>query len=511
MLTVDQLVGGTLERIGLRTPDFSGPIPVLPDICDWAEDGHGFYIAETRRPIVLEPHQRTILRKFSEQNVTTGRFRYTTCIYSTIKKSGKTTVSGLYSRWSAETWGSFGEIYNLGNKLPQAQGRAFRKVKQSILLAPPAVREQWEITATRLTHLPSGSEIVALPINDEGEAGSNPSLTVWTELWGYQYEDALRMWDELQPVATRPLSQRFIDTYAGYEGESELLWSLWRLALDEGERVDDELPIAARGNAGLIAYIDTGVAARRMPWQQGDEGRRYYEQQAKSERPHNFARLHLNEWRASVNALLPMPIWDQLVYDRRQLGDNVPVWLAADAAVSGDSMALIAVTVQLEGDAETVYELETWVWEPPKGGKLDYDTTLLPAVESALRRWRVMGVAYDEYQLHSDMTRLAKKYPKVPFYAFPQGAPRVVADTHFVKRVVQEGRFRHTGNPKLRAHIQNADGKELMSGEALRIVKRTETKKIDGAVAASMASEYATELWVPTAQDYSVPKVRIRR
>ncbi|MFA7386073.1 MAG: terminase TerL endonuclease subunit [Thiohalobacteraceae bacterium] len=501
MLTVDSIVDGTLARIGLRAPDLSGPIPALPDICEWAEGERGFYIAETRRPIVLEPHQRTVLRLMTQQHPVSGRFRFTTGMWSTIKKSGKTTISALYSRWAAETWGAFQEIYNLGNKLPQAQGRAFKKVKQSILLAPPAVREQWDITATRMTHLPSGSEIVALPINDEGEAGSNPSLTVWTELWGYQYEVALRMWDELQPVATRPLSQRFIDTYAGYEGESELLWSLWRLALDEGERLDDDLPIYAVESAGLIAYIDTGVAARRMPWQQGEEGRRYYAQQEKSERPHNFARLHLNEWTASINALIPMPVWDGLVYDRRRIRDDVPVWLAADAAVSGDSMALMAVTVS----GDTVIELATWIWEPPQGGKLDYDETLIPAVKAAIERWHVMGVAYDEYQLHSDMTRMAKRYPHIPFFAFPQGAPRMVADTHFVKRV-QEGRFRHTGNPKLRAHVQNADGKEMMGGEALRIVKRSETKKIDGAVTGSMASEYATELWehVDTVYDESV-------
>ncbi|HML23555.1 MAG TPA: terminase large subunit [Aggregatilinea sp.] len=505
-LTAEALVDRTLARLGLKPAVVDPHVTPPPDIVEWAEEC--FYIPETRRPIRFQPHQKTLLRLMTQLQpdpVWAWRFAWTTLMWSTIKKSGKTAISALYARWAAETWGPFQEIYNLGNKLQQAQARAFKRVKMSILLSPPAVQDRWEMTATKLLHKPSGSEITALPINDAGEAGSNQSLTVWTELWGFQYEEALRMWDEMQPVPTRPLSQRFVDTYAGYEGESELLWSLWQLALNEGVRLDDDLPVYGVPAAGLIAYIDTGEAARRMPWQQGEAGRTYYANQKKIERPHNYDRLHNNFWTSSVNALIQMAVWDRLIYERGRVSDDVPVWLAADAAVSGDSMALMAVTVM----GEVVIELETWIWEPPKGGKLDYDETLLPAVEAALQRYRVMGVAYDEYQLHSDMTRLAKRHQSIPFFAFPQGAARVLADTHFVKRV-HEGRFRHTGNTALRQHVQNADGKEQLGGEAIRIVKRTELKKIDAAVTASMASEYATELWehAETVYDESV-RVRI--
>ncbi len=453
----------------------------LPYVVDWAEEY--FFVAETRRPIALMPHQRDILTLFSERR-DDGRFKWTTLIYSTIKKSGKTTVSGLYSRWAAQTWGNFQEVYNLGNKEEQAKGRAFAKVYQSIVLG--GMTKDWEIQKTRMTHLPSGSKIDALPISDEGEAGSNPSLTVWTELWGFQYEKALRMWDEMQPVLTRPLSQRFVDTYAGYEGESHLLKELWDLGLS-GERLIDDLPVYGMPSAGLIAYIDSGEEARRMPWQLGEEGKRYYERAQATERPHNYRRLHLNEWASSVNALVEMAVWDSLAIDPLPLLQRVVI--GVDASVSGDCTAMVVVGYE----NNLLYEIETKIWSPPEGGKIDYALTLRPALVQAFGRWQVVEVAYDPYQLHDLITQLAKEFTAISFYEFNQGTERVQADTALVNHI-RQGTMRHTGNPQLREHVQNADSKEVQGGEALRIIKREATRKIDAIVAMSQAMKRALEV-----------------
>ena len=484
-----------------------GSMPILPDVCDWAEEY--FYLAESRRPIVLEPHQKRILRLMTAQRPD-GRFRWTTALYSVIKKSGKTTVSAAVGRWAAETWGPFQEVYNLGNKLKQAKERAFRKIRQSIELSPPHRRALWEIQETQLTHTPSGSIIQALPISDAGESGGNQSVTLWTELWGFQYEEALRMWDEMQPVLTRPLSLRFVDTYAGYESESDLLKSVWNLALnDDGTladgavRLDDELPVYGVPAAGLIAYIDQGAAARRMPWQQGDFGRQWYVQQRQSERLHNYFRMHENRWVSSINALVPAELWDRLVFNRQAVTDDVSVWLAADASIRRDCAALSAVTVY----RDLVLELGTWVWEWDGDEKgIDYDTTLIPQIEAALKRFKVMGVAYDEFQLHQPMTALSKHYTGIPFYPFPQGSERLRADTNLLTRI-NESKLRHSGNPVLKQHVLNAAAKEQMGGQAIRIIKRTQrktntfggelvtAKPIDAVIALSMAAHYATELW----------------
>lgn len=455
-------------------------IPDIPDICDWAEDR--FYVIETSRPIVLQPHQKDILRLFTERRPD-GGFKWRNCLYSTIKKSGKTTISALYARWAAETWGAYQEVYNLGNKLGQAQERAYKTVRRSIELAPNREKYEWELQTRRMTHLTSGSFIEALPVSGAGEAGGNQSLTVWTELWGFQYEDALLMWDELKPVLTRPLSQRFVDTYAGFKNESELLWTIWQNGL-EGERLHDELPVYGNEAAGLIAYIDTGIEARRMPWQQGEVGEQYFREQERTERPENVQRHHYNYWADNTSALISVPLWDRLMIGEDDPKPGQEVILAADASVSGDCTALVAVAYHAATD--TTYEVETHIWTPPKGGKLDYDETITKEMEAMFTRYRVRGVAYDPYQLHDVMTRAAKRYPRTEFYAFPQGGERVQADTALVTRI-QQDKLRHTGNKVLREHVQNANGK-ASGDDAIRIVKRASDKHVDGVVALSMGS-----------------------
>ena len=179
------------EAIEEAADVLSGTVPVqtipdLPPIDEWAEDN--FFIVETKRPIVLQPVQRTVLKEFTRRR-DDGRFLYATLLYSTIKKSGKTTIGGLYQRWACETWGDYGECYHMGNKLGQAMERAFRLTKISIELGGARYMKDWDISKTRLTHIPTNSFIKALPVNAAGEAGGNQRLTTWTELHGYKYDE----------------------------------------------------------------------------------------------------------------------------------------------------------------------------------------------------------------------------------------------------------------------------------------------------------------------------------
>jgi hypothetical protein len=449
-----------------------------------------------------------------------GRFRWKTCLYSTIKKSGKTTIAGLYQRWAAECWGDFGEIYHLGNKQKQAQERAFKFTRYSIQLAPKRERAEWDIQSLKMTYMPNESFIQALPVNAAGEAGGNQRLTTWTELHGYVYEENERMFTEMQPVPTQLLSQRFCESYAGYEGESLLLWRLWETGF-EGERLHDEYPIFGNEAAGLIAYIDQGIEARRLPWQLGDVGKQYYAEQERTELPHEFRRVHHNEWVNAQNAFIEVAMWDGLEGPPHGGETGVlRVVIGADASVSGDCTALSVVAYDAEDDV--IEEIATVIWEPSGGMKLDYAETLKPE----LRRWldgptlalskhgegtgiavRVVCVAYDEYQLHDLMTQIAKEFDRTAFFAFPQGGERLKADTSLLNRI-RQGRLVHSGNQRLREHVQNADGK--VSGDsAIRIIKRKESKPVDGLVALSMAAWKAAEL-LKKVEGQSVRQVRAK-
>jgi len=77
---------------------------------------------------------------------------------------------------------------------------------------------------------------------------------VFDELWGYTSERARRLYDELVPVPTRLISCRLTVTYAGFEGESELLHELYRRGLAQPEIAPSlyagEARAAMRGRVG---------------------------------------------------------------------------------------------------------------------------------------------------------------------------------------------------------------------------------------------------------------------
>ena len=481
------------------------------DVVAWAN--LNFYIPDPPGPIVLEPHQEAVLRLIENRGLD-GRHRFTTAVYSTPKKSGKTTIAALIARYRAETGGPHQEIYCVANDLEQAQGRVFQAARTSIEMSP-GWKKCWRTSDRELRHLPTGSVIKAIPNDYKGEAGANPSLTVWTELWGYESERSRRLWEELTPVPTRD-STRLVETYAGFEGESELLWDLYEQGALQGRRLnawdlhelaevglmvfeeapnpDSTVPIWINDVASLLVYWDSDHWARRMPWQKGEEGRAYYAEQEQSLRPCTFRRLHLNQWAASEDSFVPMEWWDACRDSHPlQPGERTPLVMGLDAAVSGDCFGLVVVSRHPHRHTDIAVRLVR-KWDPPPGGAINY-----AGPESVIRelcaRYHVVYVVYDPFQLHDLATRINRE-THTWIKAFPQGTERLTADK-MLYDLIRDQRVFHDGNLDLREHIQNANAKlEKEQDSKLRIVKKSQNRKIDLAVALSMACSECLRLYL---------------
>src|SRR6266850_65797 len=130
---------------------------------------------------------------------------------------------------------------------------------------------------------------------------------------GYTSESSTRLWEDLTPVPTRKNSIRFISTYAGFEGESGLLWDLYKQVVSkdehpegQGERLHPDLPIYANREARIFAYWDHEP---RMPWQTES----YYASQKKTLRPGTYLRLHRNQWATAEEIFITPEMWDPCV------------------------------------------------------------------------------------------------------------------------------------------------------------------------------------------------------
>jgi len=158
-----------------------------------------------------------------------------------------------------------------------------------------------------------------------------------------------------------------------------------------------------------------------------------------------------------------------------------PIVIGMDAGVSGDCFGIVAVSRETQTDNVSVRYSRKWT--PPKGGTLDF-----AGPEAEIRRLcaghNVIEIAYDPYQLHDMATRLRNE-GLTYFRAVGQTQDRLVADKQLYD-VIRDRRIRHSGEPDLTEHIQNANAKT--EGDKLRLVKRAEHMKIDLAVALSMAT-----------------------
>jgi phage terminase large subunit-like protein len=461
------------------------------DVVAWGE--RNFTIEDRSNPltgeelgpglVILTEHQKRILRAALQRDKQ-GRFRWTTIVYSAPKKSGKTRIAALVAAWLTQYAGAYSEVYCLANDGKQSADRVLAAIKKAIALGPHL--KQWRDLKVKIT-LPSGAFIEAVPVDPTGEAGANPTGTFWSEMWGFRLSAKERLWTEFTIPPTRfGRAIRWVESYAGYVGESPVLEQLYDQGVNQGRRHPrfPDLPVYINDRARLFCYWDH---TPRMVWQTPE----YYQAERATLTEDEFRRVHRNEWVSSIAQAIPIERWDAC-HDPKlpPLGPRAPVILAVDLSVSGDSTALAAASPHpfRKDHQPAIRAVE--VWRPPPGGKIDYSQTIEPALKRWCNNYNVVCVAYDEYQAHKMATDLTRELG-VWFEPFPQGKGtnikpgRPVGDKMFYD-LVMSGRLSHNGDPTLRQHVQNAAGKSVEE-RWIRFVKKSEKLKIDALVAASMA------------------------
>src|SRR5262249_41911829 len=124
----------------------------------------------------------------------------------------------------------FAEGYAVANDLEQAQGRVFQATRRIVEASPLLAADARVLTHT-IEFPATGATISAISADYASAAGSNPTLSTFDELWAFTSERSHRLWDEHVPPPTRKVAARLTTTYAGFEGESELLEELYKRGL----------------------------------------------------------------------------------------------------------------------------------------------------------------------------------------------------------------------------------------------------------------------------------------
>ena len=349
-----------------------------------------------------------------------------------------------------------------------------------------------------LLNYKNGKSIQALAQEYKSASGSRHALTLWDELWTYVSDTSRRMWVEMTPIKIPgvPISLRFVATYAGFEGESDLLWDLYDKIVNEGQAVKGLEDIAhdsgepvCYANGRMFAYWDS---AHRMPWQTEDY---YLEQMASGMKPNEYARLHENRWTSGSEPFMPIKWWDavtvldkSLEYDVKSDRRQLPVVIGCDASTKHDSTAVVGVQYDYVADQLSIAFHR--IWTPTPDEPMDFEKTLEQYIlDRDNEGFNIAAIVYDPTQLHRSMTRLMTMIPNVN--EFPQTLKNMTAASETLYNLFKNQKIWVYADHELREHIKHAQAED--KGKGFRIVKprKAAVHHTDAAIALAMAAFWA--------------------
>jgi phage terminase large subunit-like protein len=435
---------------------------------------------EKGKPFRLEPHQRDILRTALTFDAA-GRLPCQTFLYACPKKSGKTFINALVVLWWAFTQEAPNVILVVANDLEQAQSRVFATIA-GLIRHNPVLRDSATVQAKLIT-LETGTTIRAIASDYAGAAGSDHGLVSFDELWGYTSEAARRLWEELTPVPTRNNSVRFITTYAGFEGESALLWDLYLQGVGpeehpggHGVRRHATLPLYDNLATRQWTYWDHDA---RMPWQTPD----YYATERGTLRRNAYLRLHENRWTSSEDRFISPALWDACIDPNwRPLlpTTSVALYVGVDVGIRRDCSAVVAVY----RDADRVLLATHRIWRPTPEEPIDLEATVEAYVRQLRAQFRLAEVLCDPYQMERSIATL--RADKFPIKAYDQTTENTTRMGRTLFELLHGRNLVLYADADLREHALHTVARETPRG--WRIAKESAGHPIDAMVALAMAA-----------------------
>ena len=425
---------------------------------------------ETGRPFELLDAERCFLEhafRIGED----GRLLYSEQIYSCPKKSGKTTFAAIYVITLVLLFGgAYPEAIIAANDFEQSIGRVFAAIKR-IIDRSPLLHKEARITADKIMIV--DAVITAIPSNYASAAGSNQSVAVFDELWGYNRERLRRLFDELVPPPTRQIACRLTVTYAGFEGESILLQELYNRGLTQQQIA----PALYAGNGILMFWSHDPIA----PWQTDA----WLDEMRRSLPANQYLRMIENRFVTSEESYIEMSAWDACVDPRighHSDDHGMSIWVAVDASTKHDSTAIVATT--WDHKAQQVKLVTHRIFQPSPDQPLDFEATIERTVLNLHKRFYVRKVLFDPYQMQATAQRLARAGLQVE--EFPQSSANLTAAAQNLFDLIQDQRLIVYPDAGLRLAVSRAIAIETSRG--WRIAKDKQSHKIDVVVALAMAA-----------------------
>ena len=382
-----------------------------------------------------------------------GLFARRTALWGMARKNGKSALITGLGLWFLFNGDEGGEVYSCAAEKEQARitfGDAKKIIEREPELAAMCnvYRDVIELPST-------GSIWRVLSAEAYSKEGLNASAVIFDEVHALQDRT---MWDVMQlSMASRQQPIMLATTTCGVKadntGQDSTAYQLYQY----GQRV-------ARGE----------VVVKRTPEAE-------------------FRTKRCNQWVSSKTAWLPAGVWDTL-QDEVVVPDDADVVLGVDGSFSGDTTAIVAVTVpKTPEDKPYVWLVQAWEKQPTDNDDWRVDTVEVEQTIIAFcQRFRnVKEIAFDPFRWQRSMAVLQDV--GLPIVEFASTSPRrMIPACQKVYDSVTEGTLTHDGSPLLARHLDNCVLKVDAMGARIVKESRNSARRIDAAVAFVIAYDRAT-------------------
>jgi phage terminase large subunit-like protein len=448
------------------------------DVIDFADDflrvSKGVRAGES---LEFVEWQRWLLRALLERR-DNNKLRYRRALIGLPRKQGKSLMGsalGLYGLFAGEAGA---EVYSAAGDRKQAR-IVFNEAKEQVIKSPvlssycKVYRDAIEVPAYNSVYR-------VLSADAKSQAGLNPSLVIFDELWVQRNED---LYDQLtlgsgariDPLVVAITTAGYdIDTLCGRlydygksvasgETDDENFGFFWWEAPADCSITDPKVWSGCNPNLaqGLLDPEDLATSA-----QQSSEM--------------SFRRFRLNQWVRAEESWLPAGAWERLVGET-EMDTELGTWVGIDMALKHDSIAVVMAQPQ-EGKVAVTAK----IWHPSE------KAVDVAEIEHYLRElhlnYNIKEFAYDPAYFQRSAEILIDD--GLPMLEYPQSSQRMVPACGHIYEMIINNKIVHNGSPVFTDQVLSAA--QRMTDQGWRLSKGKSRRKIDACIAMVIAVDRAT-------------------
>jgi len=430
-------------------------------------------------PLMFTPWQKWLMRSLFERDAITKRLRYRRALIGLPRKQGKSLMLSTVGVYGMITGESGAEIYVVAGDREQAR-IIFNESKQQIL-SSPTLSSECRVYRDAIEMPRFGSVFRVLSSDFKGQAGLNPSLVLFDELWNQASSDLYDQMTLGSGARVEPLTVSI--TTAGYDLDT-VAGRLYQYGKQcaAGEVNDDTFGFwwwEASSDCNLTNEQEWGIANPnlKLGLLDIDDMRTAVKQTDEAA----FRRWRLNQWVRAQESWLPAGAWQQCT-DARPLLDDALTFVGIDMALKHDSIAVVVAQVQND-----VVVTRAKIWKPQDEG-VD-----VAGVEVYLRslhqQFDVREFVYDPAYFQRSAEALSDD--GLPMVEYPQSSQRMIPACGNAYDLIVNQRMTHDGSPTYTDQVLSAA--QRMTDQGWRLSKGKSRRQIDAAIAMVMALDRATQ------------------